>query len=67
MRRARMEASFEMSGTLDRGAPEGLIEQLPLPVAVFDAEHRLLALADYDRVGRLLRPAKVLTTGYDRV
>jgi two-component system nitrogen regulation sensor histidine kinase GlnL len=40
MRRARMEASFEMGGTLDRGAPEGLIEQLPLPVAVFDAADR---------------------------
>ena len=40
MKRARAEASFELSSPVPRSAPPGLIEQLPLPVAVFDAADR---------------------------
>ncbi len=34
-----------------------------LPVAVFDADERLLAVAEYDPACRLLRPTKVLVAG----
>jgi len=40
MKRARAEASFEVGALPPRGAPAGLIEQLPLPVVVFDAVDR---------------------------
>jgi len=37
MKRARAEASFEASIPAVQSAPPGLIEHLPLPIAVFDA------------------------------
>ena len=40
MKRARVEASFDVATAIVRSAPVGLIEQLPLPVAVFDSADR---------------------------
>lgn len=40
MKRARAETSFEAVAPISRAAPAGLIEQLPLPIALFDAADR---------------------------
>jgi two-component system, NtrC family, nitrogen regulation sensor histidine kinase GlnL len=40
MKLVRAQAAFEANIAATRAAPAGLIEQLPLPVAVFDAEDR---------------------------